>query len=185
MKKFLFTIAFAAVIHSFGMAQSSSSVFNNGDNLLNIGIGVGSPFFGSGYSASIPVNPTITYEKGVTDAISVGATFSYASSKYTYSDFTSDYTLKESAIYIGARGSYHFNQLINLDNNLDLYGGASLGYVIVSVSDNQGDSAAAASAAGFGLFAGAKYFFAPTTGIYAELGYESLSYLNIGITFKF
>jgi len=74
---------------------------------------------------------------------------------------------------------------LELNNNIDLYGGASLGYVIVSVSDNQGYSGSAASAAGFGLFGGIRYYFQQNIGVYGELGYQSLSVINAGITFKF
>jgi hypothetical protein len=181
MKKTLLSILLLVTISSAGMAQSSSSAFNNGDNLLHVGVGLGSPFFGFGYSASLPFNPTITYERGITDVISVGGTLSFANSKFNGDGFS----FKESATYIGVRGSYHVNQYLNLGDNVDLYGGASLGYVVVSVSDNQNNFGAAASAPGFGLFAGGKYYFQPNFGVYAEVGYESLSFLNIGVTFKF
>jgi len=184
MKKQLYFIAFFTLISYAGMSQSKSSSFNNGDNLVNIGIGVGSPFFGSGYKASLPINPSISYEKGVTDVISVGGQLSYASAKFD-DDFDSGYSFKESAVYIGARGSYHFNQAFDLDSKFDVYGGVSLGYVAVSVSDNTGSLGATASGVGFGLFGGGKYFFSPGTAIYAEVGYQSLSFLNIGVAFKF
>lgn|ERR1700744_4470180 len=184
MKKQLLLIALFVVITSAAMAQGGGSAFNNGDNLVNIGIGIGTPFFGSGYSSSLPINPSFSYEKGVTDAISVGGQLSFASSKFDDRPY-SDYTFKESAFYIGARGSYHFNQDLNLDSRFDLYGGASLGYVIVSVSDNTGYSGSAASDLGFGLFAGGKYYFQENTAVYAELGYQSLAFLNIGVAFKF
>jgi predicted porin len=66
-----------------------------------------------------------------------------------------------------------------------MYGGASLGYVIVSVSDKRGYSGRAASAVGFGAFGGGKYYFSSNTAVYAEVGYQSLSFLNIGVSFKF
>ena len=184
MKKQLSLIALFTFITLAIMAQSKSASFNNGDNLLNIGVGIGSPFFGSGYKASLPINPSISYERGITDAISIGGQLSYASSKFDNS-FNNAYNFKENAIYIGARGSYHFNQLFELDRKFDVYGGASLGYVTVSVSDNVGSLGSTASGLGFGLFAGGKYYFKPSTALYAELGYQSLSLLNIGIAFKF
>jgi hypothetical protein len=184
MKKQSLLIALFIITTFAGLAQSKSSSFNDGDNLINIGIGIGSPFFGSGYKASLPINPSVSYEKGITDMISVGGQLSYASSKFDDS-FNSNYSFKENAIYIGARGSYHFNQLLGLDRKFDLYGGASLGYVTVSVSDNEGSLGSTASGAGFGFFGGGKYFFNPSTALYAELGYQSLSFLNIGIALKF
>lgn len=158
--------------------------YSKGDNLLNVGVGIGSPFFGSGYSSSLPVNPSVSYEKGITDAISVGGQLSYASSKYKVNYPGSNYTFKENAFYIGARGSYHFNELLQLDPKFDVYGGASLGYVITSVSDNQGFSSSTGSGIGFGVFAGGKYYFSSKTGLFAELGYQSLAVLNVGVAFK-
>ncbi|MBO9675892.1 MAG: outer membrane beta-barrel protein [Sphingobacteriaceae bacterium] len=180
MKKQLLFIALFIFSVSIVNAQSKSS-FSKGDNLFNIGVGIGSPFFGSGYSSSLPVNPSISYERGVTDAISVGGQVSYASSKYD----GYNYTFKESAVYIGARGSYHFNELLNINPKFDLYGGASLGYVTVSISDNQNNISGTASGLGFGLYAGGKYYIGSSTAIYSELGYQSLSLLNIGVAFKF
>ena len=74
---------------------------------------------------------------------------------------------------------------MDLGEKVDLYGGASVGYVIVSVSDNQGYTGSAASTAGFGVFGGIRYYFQPKIAVYGELGYQSLSVLNIGVTFKF
>ncbi|SDD78293.1 Outer membrane protein beta-barrel domain-containing protein [Mucilaginibacter pineti] len=187
-KRFLLLLLFGAISSVTYAQQQTTAVYNKGDNLLNIGIGLGSPFFGSGYSSSLPVNPTISYEKGITDEISVGGQLSYASSKASFSYFGSGYSFKESALYIGARGSYHLNDALDIDDNrVDVYGGASLGYVIVHVSATEGpysSSGSAGSAIGLGAFAGGKYFFNPKTGIYAELGYQSLSFLNIGVAFK-
>ncbi|WDF54930.1 outer membrane beta-barrel protein [Mucilaginibacter sp. KACC 22063] len=164
--------------------STSVRAFSKGDNLLNIGIGIGSPFFGSGYSSSLPVNPSVSYEKGITNEISVGGQVAFASSKYKVNFPGGNYSFKENAIYIGARGSYHFNELLELDPKFDIYGGASLGYVIVNVKDNQGYSGSTGSGVGFGLFAGGKYYFANNTAVFAELGYQSLAVLNVGIAFK-
>jgi hypothetical protein len=163
---------------------SSARAFNKGDQLLNVGIGIGSPFFGSGYSSSLPVNPSISFEKGITDKISVGGQVAYASSKYDVDLPGTNYSFKQNAFYIGARGSYHLNELLELDPKFDVYGGASLGYVIVSVSNNQGFNGTTGSGIGFGLFAGGKYNLSNTTGLFAELGYQSLGLLNIGVSFK-
>lgn len=164
---------------------TSVRAFSKGDNLLNIGIGIGSPFFGSGYSSSLPVNPSVSYEKGITNEISVGGQVAFASSKYKVNFPGGNYSFKENATYIGARGSYHFNELLELDPKFDVYGGASIGYVIVNVKDNQGYNGTTGSGVGFGLFAGGKYYFSKNTALFAELGYQSLAVLNVGVAFKF
>lgn len=186
MKNFYLTIV-SLLFAIAGMAQSSTKAYSEGDNLFNVGIGLGASYFGSGYSASLPVNPAISYERGITDEFSVGGELSYASYKYSLSDLflTTPYTLKFTATYIGARGSYHLNELLDIPSKFDVYGGATLGYIILGVSNNMGDSATLGNGFGYGLFAGGKYYFAPKTAVYAELGYQSLSYLNIGVAFKF
>jgi len=185
MKKLFLLVALTAIIHMKSNAQSADANFM-GTSILSAGIGVGSPFFGAGYSNSFPVNPTISYERGVLDQLTVGGEFSYASSKFSYNDgFSSDnYTITYRAIYVGARGAYHLASLLSLPQNIDVYGGATVGYVIVSVSDNAGNAAALGSTVGYGGFAGGRLYLTPGTAVYAELGYQSLSYLNIGLSFK-
>ena len=173
MKKAIILLSAVLLYSSVSFAQA----YKKGNNLVNIGIGVGTPFFGTGYKASLPVNPTVTYERGVSDEISVGGTVSYASSKYEYHDGSYFYSSKLSATFIGARGSYHFD--LNNDN-YDVYAGAGLGYVIVS-----GDGFSVGSGVGYTAFAGGKYYFSNNTAVYAELGYASLALLNIGVALKF
>lgn len=175
MKKILLSITLIFAVSAACVAQSSSG--NTDGSLLSLGIGVGTPYFGAGYSSSLPVNPTVAYEQTVVNDISVGGELSYAGSKL--------YGFNVNAVYVGARGSYHLGPLLNVDSKIDLYGGVGLGYVVVNVSDDAGDSATASSGLGYGLYAGARYYFTPATAIYAELGYQSLSYLNVGVTFKF
>ena len=163
---------------------NSNNAYSKGDNLLNIGAGIGSPFFGSGYSSSLAVNPSISYEKGITDEISVGGQVAYAGAKYKVNVPGADYSFKQNAVYIGARGSYHLNELLKLEPKFDLYGGASLGYVVASVSNSEGFNGTTGGGIGFGLFAGGKYYISNNTALFAELGYQSLAVLNVGVAFK-
>ncbi len=174
MSVLLVFLIFATVSHAQALTK--------GDDLVSAGFGLGSVYFGEGFSTSLPVNPTITYEKAVTDDITFGGTVSLARSKYSGTGFS----YVENAVYIGARGAYHFNNLFQLNNDkLDVYGGVSLGYVVVSVSDNNEFSGTASGGVGYALFAGGRYYFAPKVAVYAEVGYSSLSVLNVGVTFKF
>lgn len=173
MKQAIFCIAFGML----AFAASAQPAFKKTDKLLNLGIGLGNPFWGSGYSASLSVNPTITFEAGVSNKISVGGTVSYSSSKLDLFDF------KYNGIYIGGRGSYHFDIS---NKNIDVYAGAGLGYIIVSVSSKSaGTIGSAASGIGYTALGGGKYYIGKKTAVYAELGYGSFSILNAGISFKF
>jgi len=174
MKKLLLSIILAAAFILKSEAQNSA--FNNG-NVFSVGIGVGTPYLGSAYSSSFPVNPNVTWERGVVDGISAGGELSYAGSKF--------YGLNVNVFYVGARAGYHLGQIVDIGKKADLYGGVGVGYVIVNINDGAGDSYTGQGGVGAAFYAGGRYYFTPATAIYAEVGYESLSYLNIGLAFKF
>jgi opacity protein-like surface antigen len=158
---------------------SQDAVFGKGTKLLDFNIGLGSPYW-SGLQKSLPVNPRIGLEIGVTDEISVGGSVAYSGAKYTYQSFET-YTYKYNAWFIALRGAYHFD----VDNEkLDPYLGASIGYVVVSVSGEGGYAYSVASGAGYGAFGGVRYYFKKNFGLNAELGYTSFSFLGVGVSLK-
>lgn len=161
-------------------AFSQKSAFSKGDKILDINIGLGSPYWSSGLRKTLPINPRAGIEVGVTDEISVGGSVAYSGAKYTYYN-ANYYTYKYNAWFIALRGAYHFD----LDNKkLDPYLGASLGYVVVSVSGDGGYGYNIGSGAGYGAFGGVRYYVKPNLGLNAELGYSSFSFLNIGVSFR-
>lgn len=174
MKKLLlgFLLIGAAFIFNTPAAYSQ---FENGDKLLNLGIGLNSY-----YSGGIPLGAS--FEVGITDEISVGGSASFLSHTYFGND-------KFTAIYIGGRGSYHVNKLLQLNNDkLDLYAGAALGYRSFSWSnDYYGGSLGGSYGSGiyFGGFIGGRYYFANNIGAFLELGAGGSSNANLGVTFKF
>src|SRR5260221_8542163 len=112
MKKVILFILISVLTVSISKAQKAA--YSQGDNLLNVGIGLNSY-----YSGGIPFGAS--YEKGITDVISAGANFDYLSNTY--------FNIKFTAIYFGVRGSYHLNEALKIDNdNIDIYAGAGLGY---------------------------------------------------------
>ncbi len=151
--------------------------FGKGTSDVNIGVGIGTFYWGSGVTNSLGVNPTVSYEYGVSDKFSVGGHLSFSAAKFSaYGD-----VVKYTGILIGPRGSYHFATSAKFDP----YVGATLGYVIVSVTDNSGYPGAKGSGVGLGFFLGARYFPGSSVGFHAELGYTSFSFLTAGISFKF
>ncbi|TCC90088.1 hypothetical protein EZ428_12425 [Pedobacter frigiditerrae] len=151
---------------------AQNGAFSKQDRLLNIGIGVN-----SFYDGGIPIGAS--FEKGITNNISIGVNADYLSNDYQSFKFT--------AIYFGVRASYHANELLKINNNkIDLYGGPTLGYRNFSWKDtdqNLGDSY------GSGLFLGAyiggKYFLSKKIGLFTELGSIGSTNARIGIAFKF
>lgn len=172
MKKAIFLFFAMMAIGSLSFAQNGA--FNNGDKLLNIGVGVNSY-----YSGGIPVGAS--FEVGVTDAISVGGGVDFLSSNYGGGN-------KFTAIYLGARANYHFNEVLNITSDkVDVYGGLSLGYRSFTWKDNYNNDLLGKSY-GSGVYLGAlvggKYYFTENVGAFLELGAIGSTNARIGVAFK-
>ncbi len=171
MKKIHFTILLVlgllASTQSFAQFQ-----VDKGTKLLNLGIGVGG-YGGIGFGGG-GVAFGGSFEVGVIPNLSVGAIASFRS----YSGFGSYYS-------IGARGSYHFNELLNLSTDkADLYAGAGLIYSGFSYKDNSYSNLYNYGGIDLGLHFGGRYFFAENIGAFAEVGIGTAP-LQLGVTFKF
>lgn len=166
LKRLVFTLVFLFGGIGLSFAQS----YNQGDKLLNVGVGVGGGF-------GTPIG--LSFEYGFTDKISGGAYAAYASKTVPtgFGDFNYTYILT------AARASYHFD--LGVDN-LDTYVGAILGYNIASAKWKGAGAMPANSAGGviYGGHAGARYFFSEKIGAFAEAGY-GVGSLNVGLAFKF
>lgn len=165
------------VLVAVASANQSFAQFRQGDKLLNLGIGLNSY-----YSDGLPLS--LSYEYGFTKDISAGGIVDYVSASYGYIG----YHYRFSSFFIGARGSYHFNTLFNInDQKWDIYGGASLGIRTFSWSDNVGSAnpgGTYASGLFLGLHAGARYYFTPKVAAFTELGALGSSNIRLGVTFK-
>ncbi|WP_338874081.1 hypothetical protein WBJ53_00440 [Spirosoma sp. SC4-14] len=170
MKKIHFSILF--VIALLASTQSFAQMaIDKGTKFINLGIGVGGYGYYTG-GGGIGLNAAADF--GVTKNITVGAVAGYRSygsvASYSYHSFD-----------IGARGSYHFNELLNLGTDkADLYAGLGLSYFSFSYGgylDNYGTVYVP-------IHIGGRYFFSENIGGFAELG-SSLATLKLGVTFKF
>ncbi|RYD92289.1 MAG: hypothetical protein EOP50_12930 [Sphingobacteriales bacterium] len=126
--------------------------YEKGDNLLNIGVGLSSYYYG---------NPLgISFELGVDKDISVGAQFDYNSGNYGDNYYNSS-RWRYTSTYFGARGSYHFNRILNLNTRkVDLYAGLGLGYRTFRWNDtNYGSGYNYGSGLFVNYFIGGKYYF--------------------------
>ncbi|MGF1924709.1 MAG: hypothetical protein ACQUHE_11065 [Bacteroidia bacterium] len=169
--KILITSILVVLTTTTLLAQKNGA-YSKEDKLLNIGIGVN-----SFYDGGIPLGAS--YEKGITDDISVGVNADYLSNDYLSFKFT--------AIYVGVRASYHFNNLLKIEkDNIDLYGGPTLGYRSFSWKDaaqNLGDNYG--SGIYLGAYIGGKYYLNDKLGLFAELGSIGSTNARIGLAFKF
>lgn len=176
MKKLILCVGIAAIAFSANAQKNSDVSFDKNTSFLHFGVGFGGGF----YTGTVTLPPiSVSYEKAVTDKISVGGIVGYSSSKYSY--LTAE-DFKYTYILIGARGNYHFAT----SEKFDPYAGVTLGYNIVSASEPSGEYSykAKASALLAGVQIGANYYFSSNLGAFAELGY-GIGILTIGLSAKF
>jgi hypothetical protein len=174
MKKTLFMLVVAALFSA--ASEKAFAQFEKGDKLLNAGINLGGTYGGGG------VGVGASFEGGVHDFISVGGQFDYM--HWGYGGGGYGYGWSYNFINIAARGSYHYGKHFLKMDNLDLYAGPALGFRIASSSYDGVGYDAYGNGVFFGAFAGARYYFKPNLGVFAEVGYNAAA-LKAGIAFKF
>jgi hypothetical protein len=177
MKTILKFLCVIAMVFSATFA-SAQARYDKGDVLVNAGIGLGYYFAGG-----VPL--LLSAEFAVNDVFTVGPYLGYTSYKYNYG--FGGYNFKYTFFDLGVRGSYHFNELFEIQNEkVDVYGGAFLGFLISSYSGDGFSGTYDDPYSGglrLGIHAGARYFFSQKVAGYAELGY-GIAPLSLGLTFK-
>lgn len=159
----------------------AQSKFNDvtGINLLNAGIGLGS--YGLNGTGGVPL--AASFEHGFSKNISAGVEAGFIQRKFADS-------WKYSYVMFGARGSYHFNEVLNVSNpKLDVYGGVGLLYRHFKIKYGNGElddyyGKASDGAVTIDLHAGGRYMFNNNVGAFAELGY-GISPVKLGASLKF
>ncbi|MDR3714261.1 MAG: hypothetical protein P4L51_15695 [Puia sp.] len=171
--------------------SARSQTYKVGDNIVSLGIGIGSSIGNYGGSTQSP-GIAAQYERAIWEAgpgvISLGGYLGYKG--YKYSGFDQGYSFSEKWNYtiIGARGAYHFTG-IDVDN-LDVYAGLMLSYnnLSYSYSDNSGTNLSGRGSYGSDLelsaFGGARYYFANGLGAYGEIGF-GVAVLSLGLCYHF
>jgi hypothetical protein len=177
MIKNLLLISLAILINASAFGQ----YFKEKDQVLNLGIGVGSAMYATGASTSFPPL-SASFEYGVKEGvgpgvIGVGGLLGHTSANYSGWGFN----WKINYTVLGVRGVYH---LVDIADKLDPYGGVMLGYKIVSTSGNYGGATVAGSEATMGIFVGARYYLTDKFAVMGELGY-GFAILNLGVAIKF
>jgi len=184
MKKFFLAILFL----SLSVTLVSAQEFKNGDNVLSLGLGVGSALGSFGSSSETPAI-SVQYEHGQWEVggpgvISLGGYLGFKS--YKYENYY--YSEKLSYTVIGIRSAYHYTGL--KVKNLDVYGGAMLSYNIAGYTFDSPDpywnyrKGAYANYLSLSLYVGGRYYFSSNVAGFLELGY-GISYLTIGGSYRF
>lgn len=196
MKK-LFILAFVCTALSAPLfAQNTVRVetgdftYNQGDNILNLGLGLGATG-GWGYgSRGFGVSLIGSYEFGFHRFISVGPYVGFASYNYDYFQYSNS---SVNYLAFGAKGSLHIIPFITeiFDANwnpdkLDLYVAVYTGVEIRNDRYNTpvGEFNDSYVDLSFGTVPGVRYMFKENIGIFGELGYGPLSVFTVGVSFE-
>jgi hypothetical protein len=184
MKKTIITL-FATIMTIALLAQESQ--FNEGDKVLNLGIGLGSTFaIGRYYTTQVPP-VSASLEFGFMDNLldveglnlGLGGYVGYTSYKYEVPVW--NWGWQYTSLIIGARGVLHYP----LVEKLDTYSGLMLGFNLRTSKDF--GTGSTGSAAGSGIasawFAGGRYYFTDNLAGMVEIGY-GIAYLNLGVALK-
>lgn len=182
---YIASLMFILMISTAATAQE----FQKNTDVLNFGIGFGSSLYNGGYNMFLPPL-SISYEKGILDglidgnaSIGVGGYAGITGSKYNSRSYYTDYSIKYTHFIIGARGTFHYYMI----DNLDAYAGVMLGANFVSVSTS-GNLPIGYSHSNGGLigsfFLGGRYYLTPEWAGFLELGY-GVSYINLGAAYRF
>lgn len=189
MKKSLLVVALSFIMIG-ATTSAKAQAFEEGTKHLSVGVGFGG-YYNYAYSGSdFSQIPTIflAYDQGTAIELGPGYIgiggflgFSSAQSNYPYGTYAWDY--KWTNFVVGARGTYH----LPLDNdNLDLYGGLSLGIWSQSYKFESNDPFFpsyddTSMFIYYALSVGGKYMLSENLGVFAELGYD-IAYLKAGVT---
>lgn len=170
MRNFRNQVVFVLILTITALSGSWAQSYEKGDKLLNAGIGLGT--YGAG-----GIGLGGSFEVGVHEAISVGVLAGYSGKNY--------FGARWSVLTVGARGSYHFNELLSLsDDKVDFYGGIGLGYRSITWNYNGSRNDSWGSGVSFLGHVGGRYYLKPNMGVFAEVG-SGFGTLQAGLTVKF
>jgi hypothetical protein len=201
MKKSILLVCLLAAICGLNankaQAQKASSKGGGGEtaavgsNVLNLGVGFFGGYAYAGYS-HVSETPAISlyYERIFKQLgpgkLSLGGGFEYksVSSKYSFGGYEATWRY----LIIAFRAAYH-PDFIKVEK-LDAYGGVAIGFQNVTYTDtyvdNNGGVYGDAYPSRFypSVFVGARYYFVPQFGVFAEAGY-GITILKTGLSLKF
>lgn len=118
---------------------------------------------------------------GITEDITIGPQISYRN----YSQRFLGVRFRQDLILIGVNGDYHFNTLLDLPSEFDVYAGLHLGYFIWSDDDDTPGNDFENSGFGASIHVGGRYFFTNEWALNVELGGGTASGGKIGVSFQF
>ncbi|MBL0744879.1 outer membrane beta-barrel protein [Chryseolinea lacunae] len=196
MKKVVFLVLAGMLSAGALQAQSGKAFYNSPYKSRNSGsyskstgilsFGLGFPnkpvgyWNGYGSHSSLPVLYA-KYEHGIMDEVGIGGELGITGGSYKYNGNAEK--AKITAFHMAVMGYYHFNKLIPV-KQLDVYAGAGLALRNRAVS-NAGFGDDTATEVNVAVKVGARYYFTDSFGAYLETGYDNMSDVNLGVSFRF
>jgi outer membrane immunogenic protein len=168
MKKINFLLVLTLFICT--LSVYAQAPLAKGEKQLNAGLGL------SGWG--LPVYAGLDF--GVDKDITIGIEGSFRA----YSDSWNHNSYSHTIIGITGNGNYHFNSLLLIPSEWDLYAGLNLGFY--AWSSPSGYDGPHNSGLGIGLQIGGRYFFSKKFGLNLELsGGNDIMGGKFGISYKF
>lgn len=168
-------------------SSRNSGSFDKNTSLFTLGYGfpnysIAGTVFDNGFGPLY-----VKYEHAVLNEVGIGAYAAFAGSHWKNAYYKNTAT----SFGLGVMGFYHFNKLIPL-KQLDVYAGAGIGFALVHYKyDNNSPfpynhSGSETDFNPEGIFkAGARWYFTPGFSVFAEGGYDGMSDVNLGVSFRF
>lgn len=193
IKAILLSVAVMAASALTSINASAQDVFGKGTSTVSLLVGFGGTTYGANQKMLVPPLQ-LAYEYGVAEglingngSIGVGVAGGYAASKYVIAGYGTEDYMTNNIGFVGARGSFHYQFVNNLDTYLGTFLGCAMSRVHTSsklMNDAIKQYSSNAPTFTYGAYLGARYYFTPALGVNAEIGY-GISIFNIGLTFRF
>jgi hypothetical protein len=160
MKKIIVVLFLNFIVVLFLHAQGP---LPKGQKQLNAGLGFddwGVPVF-------------LGFDFGVHPDISLGCEFAFASEYHS------------SVVGFIGNGNYHFNHLLKISTDWDVYAGVNVGFYIWSWNNHYGDHLDSHGELDPGIQVGGRYYFNNNWGVNLEFRANTFPYGKIGISYRF
>jgi len=168
-----------------GVSLNAQHVFNKGTLLFNAGIGLGATY-GAGWIPSVNVSGDVgVIPTGDVGLVSFGGIFEYKYSNWAGTWLNTNYKYNYSQVLIGPRAAWHVHAFDS--DKYDAYAGVGGGVRFWTEYNWNGSKYVnKAKVSPYGeLFVGGRMMFSDKFGLFAELGFGTLSVLKFGVTFGF
>lgn len=167
--------------YNYKYKERNSGSFDKNTNLVNLGFGVPNQLRYNSGSGFGPIY--VKYEHGLLDEIGIGGELAFTTARTKRN--SQNKAFRRTGFNLGVLGYYHFNKFIPL-SKLDVYVGLGVGSQIITYSNDFGTADQTTDASPIFLSkVGARWYFTPGFAAYVEGGYDNLSYVNLGVTFRF